>query len=176
VNGELALLVYVSGNQISAQMPIDVPTGQPVSLSITNAGATSNAVTVTVPAAAPGMFTLNGNEAIVQNQNGSLNSSLAPAHPGDVLVVYLTGGGAVNAAGPWVTGAAAPSGISSVTAPYSLTVGGTPAVVEYLGLTPEFVGLYQANFIVPPITPGSYPVVVTIAGVPSNAASISVGD
>lgn len=175
VNGELAPLVYVSGTQINAQMPIDVPTGQPVSLTITNAGVASNAVTVTVPAAAPGLFTLDGKQAIVQNQNGSLNSNGAPARPGDVLVAYLTGGGAVNAAGPWVTGAGSPGGPSSVSAPYSITVGGNPAVVEYLGLTPGFVGLYQANFMVPAIAPGSYPVVVTVGGVSSNAASIAVG-
>jgi len=176
VNGEPAPLVYVSGNQINAQMPVDVPTGRPISVTITNAGgATSNAVSVTVPAAAPGIFTYNGNEAIVQNQDGSLNSTGAPAHPGDVLVAYLTGGGAVNAAGPWVTGAGSPGGPSSVSAPYSLTVGGKSAVVEYLGLTPGFVGLYQANFIVPAIAPGSYPVVVTVGGLASNAPSIAVG-
>jgi uncharacterized protein (TIGR03437 family) len=47
--------------------------------------------------------------------------------------------------------------------------------MEYLGLTPGFVGLYQANFIVPAIAPGSYPVVVTVGGMSSNAASIAVG-
>jgi uncharacterized protein (TIGR03437 family) len=176
VNGELAPLVYVSGHQINAQMPIDIPTGQPVSLTITNGGATSNVVTITVPRAAPGIFTLNGSQAIVQNQNGSINSTGAPARPGDVLVAYLTGGGAVNAAGAWITGAGSPSGPASVSAPYTVAVGGTPAAVEYLGLTPGFVGLYQANFTVPAMTPGSYPVVVTVGGVSSNAASIAIGE
>jgi len=43
--------------------------------------------------------------------------------------------------------------IRRVSAPYALTVGGNSAVMEYLGLTPGFVGLYQANFIVPAIAP-----------------------
>ncbi len=175
VNGTPASLVYVSSNQINAQMPIGIPTGQPVSITVTNASAASNNVTVMIPPVAPGLFTSNDNQAIIQNQNGSLNSTAAPAHPGDVVVAYLTGGGAVNTAGSWISGAASPGGASSVTAPYSLTVGGQPAQVEYIGLTPGFVGLYQSNFTVPTLAPGAYPVVVTIGGAASNAAMVDVG-
>ena len=176
VNGQAVPLVYVSSTQINAQMPIEAPTGQPVSLTVINGGATSNAVTVTVPPAAPGIFTDTHNQAIVQNPSGALNSSTTPAHPGDVLVAYLTGGGAVNPAGPWVTGGASPNGISSVKAPYSVTLGGQAAEVPYVGLTPGFVGLYQANFKVPPLGPGGYPLVVTIAGTPSNGPLVAIGD
>ena len=175
VNGTPAPLVYVSDKQINAQMPLSSPTGQPVSVSVTNGGAVSNNVTVTIPPTAPGIFTYNGNQAIVQNQNGSLNSAAAPAHAGDVVVAYLTGGGSVNAAGAWITGSASPAGPSSVTAPYSITVGGQPAQVQYVGLTPGFVGLYQTNFTLPSLAPGAYPVVVTIGGVSSNAAMVDVG-
>jgi uncharacterized protein (TIGR03437 family) len=175
VNGQPAPLVYVGANQINAQMPIEIPTGQPVSLTVINGGVTSNAVTVTIPPAAPGLFTFNGNQAIVQNPNGSLNSTTAPAHPGDVVVTYLTGGGSVSTVGTWTTGAGSPGGASRVTAPYSITVGGAPAQVYYVGLTPGFVGLYQANFTLPTLTPGSYPVVVTVGGVASNSATVSVG-
>jgi uncharacterized protein (TIGR03437 family) len=175
VNGQPAPIVYVGANQINAQMPIEAPIGKSISLTVTNAGAISNAVTVTIPPAAPGLFTFNGNQAIVQNPNGSLNSGTTPARPGDVLVTYLTGGGAVNSAGPWTTGAGSPGGASSVTAQYSLTVGGTKAEVYYVGLTPGFVGLYQTNFKLPALTPGSYPIVLTIGGVSNNAASVAVG-
>ncbi len=176
VNRTTAPLVYVSDGQINAQMPIGTPTGQAITLTVNNGSAVSNAVTLNVPPAAPGIFTANGTEAIVQNQNGSLNSANAPAHPGDVLVAYLTGGGAVNSSSPWITGAASPAGPSSITSSHSLTVGGQVAQVSYVGLTPGFVGLYQANFKVPTLTPGTYPVVVTVAGNASNAATIAVGD
>lgn len=175
VNGIPAPLVYVSSNQINAQLPIGTPTGQAVTMEVTNAGATSNVVTLIIPPAAPGIFTLDGKQAIVQNPNGTLNSSNTPAQPGDVLVAYLTGGGAVSSSGSWITGAASPSGPSSVTAPYLLTVGGRGAQVGYLGLTPGFVGLYQANFTVPALSPGEYPIVVTVAGNASNAAMVHVG-
>ncbi len=174
VNGAPAPLVYVAEGQINAQMPIGVPTNQPISLTVTGAGGSSNTVTLNILPAAPGLFTSNGTEAIVQNQNGSLNSATEPAHVGEALVAYLTGGGAVNS-GSWITGAASPEGPANVTASYSLTVGTQPAQVGYLGLTPGFVGLYQANFTVPTLTPGTYSVVVSIAGHASNAATVVVG-
>ena len=175
VNGTPAPLVYVADGQINAQMPTGVPTGQPVTLTVTNEGSASNTVTINIPPAAPGIFTTNGTQAIVQNPNGSLNSSSAPAQPGDVEVAYLTGGGEVSS-GSWITGAPSPAGPSPVTSQYSLTVGGQVAQVAYLGLTPGFVGLYQANFTVPTLTPGTYPVVVTVAGNASNSAAITIGD
>jgi len=175
VNNTPAPLLYVSDKQINAQMPVSTPTGQPVSVIVNNGSARSNTVSVTIPPAAPGIFTYNGNQALIQNQDGSVNSSTTPAHPGDVVVAYLTGGGQVNAQEPWLTGAASPPGPSGVTVPYSVTVGRQRAQVEYLGLTPGFVGLYQANFVMPNLTPGTYPVVVTVGGVSSSAATISVG-
>ncbi len=142
VNGTPAPLVYVGDGQVNAQMPIGIPTEEPITLTVKNGVAASNTVTLNVPPAAPGIFTTNGTQALVQNQNGSLNSPKAPAHAGDVLVAYLTGGGAVNSSTPWTTGAASPAGPASVTSQYSLTVGGQVAQVGYLGLTPGFVGLY----------------------------------
>ena len=122
VNGTPAPLLYVGDDQVNAQMPIDAAPGQAVTFTVMNGSTPSNSVTLTVPAASPGFFTSDGKEAIVQNPNGSMNTAANPAHPGDVLVAYLTGGGAVNAAGPWITGADSPQGASSVQAPYSLTV------------------------------------------------------
>jgi uncharacterized protein (TIGR03437 family) len=175
VNGTPAPLLYVGDNQVNAQMPIDAAPGQAVTFTVMNGGTPSNSVTLTMPSAAPGFFTSNGKEAIVQNPNGSMNSAAAPAHPGDVLVAYLTGGGAVNAAGPWITGVDSPAGASSVRAPYSLTVGGLAADVQYVGLAPGFVGLYQANFTLPLLSAGSYSMVLMVGGVSSNAASVVVG-
>ena len=92
------------------------------------------------------------------------------------MVAYLTGGGSVNASGPWVTGGASPSGISPVTSSYSITVGGQQARSFYLGLAPGFVGLYQANLQVPQLAPGNYPLQVTVNGVQSNGPTISIGN
>ena len=174
VNGSAVPLVYVSAGQINAQMPIDVPTGQPVTMVVMNGTAASNRVMLNVPAVAPGIFTSNGKQPLIQNPNGSLNSAAAPAKPGETLIAYLTGAGPVNS-GSWTTGAASPSTPASVTTPYTLIFGTEPAVVKYLGLTPGFVGLYQANFTVPTLAPGSYPVTITMAGNSSNTATVVIG-
>lgn len=175
VNGTKVPLVYVSATQINAQIPIGLPTSNAVTVAVASGGQQSATMSVNLGVAAPGIFLYNGNLAVAQNPSGAVNSPSAPAHPGDILVAYLTGGGAVNAAGPWITGAASPPGPSSVTGKYSVTVGGSAAHVDYVGLTPGFVGLYQANFTVPSLAPGNYPLIVTISGTASNAATIAVG-
>lgn len=175
VNGAAVPLVYVSSTQINAQIPIDLPAGHAATVTVTNATGQSNTASVNVVAAAPGIFTYGNNLAVAQNPKGTVNAPSAPASPGDIVVAYLTGGGAVNASGPWISGAASPAGISGVTGTYSVKVGGLAAQVEYIGLTPGFVGLYQANFTVPSLAPGDYPLVVTIGGASSNAAMLAVG-
>jgi uncharacterized protein (TIGR03437 family) len=123
---------------------------------------------------APGIFEYGQNRAIVQNPDYSLNSAADPAHPGDVVVAYLTGGGSVTPAGPLATGGAAPNGVSPTTLGYSISVGGQQVTQYYLGLTPGFVGLYQANFKVPNVAAGDYPLVITVNGVSSNAPVVSI--
>jgi hypothetical protein len=93
VNGEVAPLLYVSPSQINAQLPLDVSTVQPVSLSVTNGATRGNTVTLNVSPAAVGIFENGENQAIVQNSDYSVNTASNPAHPGDVVVAYLTGGG-----------------------------------------------------------------------------------
>ncbi len=174
VNGSPAPLFYVGPGQINAQMPFETPTGTPVSIVVSNSGQPSNTASVVLEPASPGVFTYGDNRAVVQNPDGSVNSDASPAHSGDVLVGYLTGGGSVNAAGSLQTGAASPSGLSQVTSSYSVTVGGVKVDVLYLGLTPSLVGLYQVNFRVPSLAPGDYPLVITVNGMASNGPNVSI--
>ena len=175
VNGLEAPLFYVGPGQINAQMPLEVPAGTPVSVIVSNAGKSSNNVTVGLVLASPGVFTYGNNQAVVQNPDGTLNSDAAPAHPGDVLVGYLTGGGPVNRAGPLLTGSPSPNGPSQITSGYSVTVGGQDADVLYLGLAPSLVGVYQVNFKLPVLAAGRYPLAIIVNSVASNGPTISVG-
>jgi uncharacterized protein (TIGR03437 family) len=176
VNGEAAPLFYVSPTQINAQMPLDIQPGI-ATVVVTNGSSVSNAAAVTVPATAvPGIFLYNSNRAVVQNPGNSVNSPTAPARVGDTVVGYLTGGGPVQAAGAWVTGSASPNGLSPVTENYSVTVGGQPAVVNYIGLAPTLVGAYQVNFVIPKVAAGDRGLVLTIDGTASNTALISVAN
>ena len=75
------------------------------------------------------------------------------------------------------TGAPAPSDPpSQVVVLVTVTIGGLPAAVDFAGLAPGFVGLYQVNARVPEgVAPGSdVPVVITQEGVPSNTVTIAV--
>ncbi|HEY6343976.1 MAG TPA: hypothetical protein VIY49_20975 [Bryobacteraceae bacterium] len=177
VNGEMAPLFDVGPQQIDAQMPWDIPGDSVATIIVKYGTATSNAAAVYVPATGtPGIYTYPTNRAVVTNSDGSVNSSANPASVGDEVVTWFTGGGPVNASGKLTTGAAAPSGLSPVTGAHSVTVGGTNATVDYMGLTPGGIGLYQANFIVPTLAKGTYAVQITIAGFASNSPLITIGN
>jgi uncharacterized protein (TIGR03437 family) len=174
VNGELAPLFYVDPNQINAQMPEDIKPGV-ATVVVKNGSSTSNAVAVMVPAAGtPGIVVYGDDRAVVINQDGTVNSPSAPAKVGDVLVAYFTGGGPVNAAGPLTTGAPSPKGLSPVAGSYTVTVGGVDATINYMGLTPGSIGLYQANFVLPKVAAGDRRLVITISGQVSNNPFIAV--
>ena len=177
VNGEKAPLFYVSATQIDAQMPWDIPGGAVASVIVTNGSSASNAAAVYVPSTGtPGISEYGNDRAVVVNQDGSVNSGSTAASVGDEVVAYFTGGGPVMASGTLTSGHPAPSGLSPVTGTNSITVGGVAATAAYIGLTPGSIGLYQANFTVPQLAKGTYPVVITIAGQASNNPVITVSN
>jgi uncharacterized protein (TIGR03437 family) len=146
VNGTAIPLYYLNPNQIDAQLPVNLAPG-PAQLVVSVGGASSAPVTFTVSAAAPGIFTYGGFlRAIAVDYTGSRLGAVigpaTPAQPGDVLSVYLTGGGAVQpTGGTWTTGAVSPPGLSQVTGQYSVTIGGLPrwtAVAEHDGRLVRF--------------------------------------
>jgi uncharacterized protein (TIGR03437 family) len=57
-----------------------------------------------------------------------------------------------------------------------VTIGGKPATVQFSGLTPPYVGLYQVNVQVPTgLTPGNQPITIANGGAtsPSQTAGSS---
>ncbi len=177
VNGIPAPLFFVDQGQIDAQMPWEIPGGSIATVVVKNGTSTSNSVGVYVPATGtPGISAYGDNRAVVVNQNGRVNSASDAAAVGDVVVAYFTGGGPVMPSGRLVTGTPAPLTLAPITGDYSVTVGGMPASVRYIGLTPGSIGLYQVNFIVPQIARGTYPVVITIAGQASNRPVMTVSN
>jgi uncharacterized protein (TIGR03437 family) len=177
INGELAPLFYADSGQIDAQIPWDIPGNTLANVVVKSGTTVSNTAAVYIPATgAPGISVYGNNRAVVVNANGSVNSGADAASVGDIVVVYFTGGGPVNAAGKLTTGAPAPNGLSPITGKSTITVNGVAAKVNYIGLTPQSIGLYQANFVVPNVPKGTYPLVITIADVPSNSPVMTVGN
>jgi len=158
--------------QINAQAPFEIA-GQPnVNIVINNGRAQNTAVQLAVSAAQPGIFLLGGGNGAFLHADESVVTEASPASPGEVLLMFCTGLGAVTP--PGTTGALA----SSTTLSYSnlipaVTVGNNAASISFYGLAPALVGLYQINFTVPSGTPsGSANVVVTSNGVSSNTAKL----
>ena len=177
VNGETAPLFYMSSGQINAQMPWDIQPGV-ASVVVTTGNGMSNSAAVNVPATAtPEVFIYGSNRAAVQNPDLSVNSSTAPAHVGDTVVAYFTGGGPVNPAGPLTTGLGSPNGLSPVTGtPMVVTVAGVATTITYIGLTPTEVGLYQVNFVVPKVAAGDRTLAVTIGSSVSTGSIMTVAN
>ena len=175
VNGETAPLFYVSPGQIAAQMPEDIKPGL-ATLLVKNGSTTSNAVAVIIPTASPEIVVYGNNLAVATFTDYSVVTSAKPAHVGDTVVLWFTGGGPVTAAGKLTTGAASPAGLSPVTGPYSIAIGGVDVTsISYVGLTPGSVGLYQASFVVPAGTPtGNQKAILTISGEASNAPVVAI--
>ena len=116
--------------------------------------------------------------AVAVNPNGSVNGPGTPAPAGSVVVLYLTGIGAVNPA--LTAGQAAPGApLSQATLPYKLTLSNGSITVDanvlFLGHTPTYAGLVQANFQVPNVPAGDYTLTLTVGGEPSNTTKFAVG-
>jgi uncharacterized protein (TIGR03437 family) len=165
VNGWPAPILYMSPTQINIQVPYEAAAG-PAVLGINNNGLAGGYMFQIAPSS-PGIVSVNG--AI---------SPSATAKQGTYATMYVTGTGDVTQG--WPTGVQVPKGtpVSALPLPLlplSVTVGGTPALVQFAGLTPGVVGLIQVNFLVPQsVGPGTQPVVVTVNGVASAPANIAV--
>ncbi|MCX6630624.1 MAG: hypothetical protein NTW28_23660 [Candidatus Solibacter sp.] len=95
VGDRILPLFFVSPQQINAQLPDDLATGNQV-LTISPAGAAEVRAPFTVVRNAPGLFpvTVNGQAmAMAVHENGSPVTADAPARPGELLTVYGTGFG-----------------------------------------------------------------------------------
>ncbi len=172
MNGIAAPLVYAGANQINYQVPYEVQPGT-ANVVVTVNGQSSPAATVTIAAAAPGIFVFGQNRAVVQNADYSVNEANNPAKVGTTVIAYATGQGLLDNAVP--TGNAAPTTVlSRPRGAVTATIGGVGATVVFGGLTPGFVGLMQINLTIPPLASGTYPLIITVGGANSNSAQVTV--
>ena len=170
VNGTPIPLLFVSSGQVNAQLPLNMAGN--VSANVHTPAGVSNNFNFTVASAAPAVFLSGtagpetGLATIFRYDNGQLVTPTNPLHPGDTVIIYLTGMGPTSpqvAAGQQTP----PTLLTSVTQTAALTLGTSNLKVSYAGLAPGYVsGLYQINATLPNVvTPGdSVPLVITQAG------------
>jgi uncharacterized protein (TIGR03437 family) len=166
VNGQPAPLFYSSYGQINFQLPFETPSGEAL-VRVERDGQAGNTVAVQVVERSPRILPY-GEYGVIQNASRNYKLPMPPtpgvpaerAKPGDILVVYGFGFGAVA---PGVaTAAAGPSAepLARLTATVRVFFGprgifGDPpsAIPDYAGLAPTFVGVYQINVRIPEDAP-----------------------
>jgi uncharacterized protein (TIGR03437 family) len=169
-----APVLFASDAQINFQMPFEVLGRSSVFVTVESAGVRSRAIPVTLQPAAPGIFTFGAGRAAALNQNGSLNTTQNPVARGEVLTVYMTGQG--NVTPELATGRLAPV-FPLIRAPSDARarIGGVDAAIDFVGLTPGLLGVFQVNLRPVFETPlGDQPVVISVAGFDSNPATVTV--
>jgi len=174
VNGTPSPLFYVSPGQINFVIPSNAPTTGTAEVDVIQVSTQQILGTglISMNSVSPGIFpcpssTAALRQACINNEDNTLNSFTNQAQRGHLIQIYGTGQGVVPNAPPDGT---PPSGtVPSPIAPRVLFNGqypeqyptqpGDPAngqFVQYFGLAPGFVGLWQLNIYVPMgVTPGN---------------------
>jgi uncharacterized protein (TIGR03437 family) len=169
IGGIKAPIYFTSDGQVNAQIPYELEPNKQYQVIVAANGALSTPDSIQVSAVVPGLAANADGTVIAQHADGSLINATSPAKGGEIAVAYLSGLGTTSG-GDVSSGGASPGGDLAIpTVTPTLTVGGVSAKIEFVGLTPGLVGLYQMNFDVPAgLTSGDVDVVVTQSGTASS--------
>jgi uncharacterized protein (TIGR03437 family) len=177
INNIPAAMFYSFPGQLGVQIPFELAGQTTGTIVVTVGGQSSITRTIFLDALAPGIFTVNqqgtGIPAVLHQDGITPVTAQNPAHPSEVVVFFATGLGAVT---PALATGEKSAGNRTVTLPIVM-IDGVPAVIDFSGAAPDFVGLNQINLHIPASTrtASNIPVVVTIGGKQSNSVTIPVG-
>ena len=156
-------MAYSLAAQVAGLLPSSIAPGT-YAVQVTYNTKTSASQTVTVAARSFGIATSNSQgtgaaQATISNVNSGISLvrltsgslafegyswTLTPAHPGDTLVLWGTGGGADAANDTGGT-----SGDQTAAGNFVVNVDGTPITPLYAGASSGYPGLWQINFTLP---------------------------
>ena len=175
INGAAVPLEFVSTGQINFPLSLSLPTGGTVDVEVVAqaTGQIYGGGEIALSSASPALFTSGGTgtgQVAALNQDNSINSPTNPLTRGQVIQLFGTGQGPVANAPP--DGEPATVATSTAVNPQILLNGAyvPPANVQYSGLAPDLIGVWQINFTVPTtVTAGSdVPLVVIMNSIPSD--------
>lgn len=173
-------LHFVSPGQINLQIPWEFAGESSINLKVSYGDHSSAFVRVPLNDYSPAAFeytdaasgrllaaALNENFALITPANGVRRGS-------GIAQIYANGLGPVTNTPP--SGEPAPAQpLATCRVQPEVTIGGRAAAVQFCGLAPGFVGLYQLNVSVPADTPtGVQPLIIRAGGVASKASAIAV--
>jgi uncharacterized protein (TIGR03437 family) len=149
-DGTPAKVLFANDSQVNVVTPFDVAGKSCVAVQA-ETDRKGAAVTVPVAVAGPGLFTQDSSGAgagAILNQDGSLNSTTAPAAKGSVVSLWGTGAGMTNP--PLTDGKTVGSPPPNLVDPVSVFIDGESAEVLYAGPAPGLIaGAMQVNVRVP---------------------------
>jgi minor extracellular serine protease Vpr len=178
--GAPARLHFISPNQVNVQIPWEMRNFTAARMKVAVSGnVQSNIVTVPLNEFSPGIFEYDDSSsgrrmaAALDETNAVISGSNA-VERGRVAQLYVNGLGRV--VNPVASGEpASPTELNPTVAAPEVLIGGQPAAVQFSGLAPGFVGLYQVNAVVPAgIDTGFQPLVISIGGVSSQTSQLNI--
>jgi uncharacterized protein (TIGR03437 family) len=193
INDDIKAPVYfMNSTQANFQLPQNAPLGTDrIAVRVADTGELIAGGSLAVAGVSPGLFTASQDgkgQAAATNQDGRVNSSANAATKGSVITLYGTGQGQVSP--PVSDGVAAPGSplSSTVTVPTSdartcvtsqpsmcVAVGTSFGEIQYSGLAPGYIGLWQINVKIPQdAATGNVSIRVLINGAPSNTVTIAI--
>ncbi len=175
VGGLPSPILFASPHQINFQVPAETPVGgfQEIQVARASTGEVLASWLFRIDAVSPALLTVDGTgngQIAAVNQDGSTNNGGNPAKGGSYITLFGTGQGAVQGAP-----------IDGQATPVSPLLGANPDLkvfinsdfvpqgdIEFSGLAPGFVGVWQINVRVPGnVPPGDVPVFVDLEGINS---------
>jgi uncharacterized protein (TIGR03437 family) len=160
---------------VNFQVPFEMAGRSSGAVVVTRDGQASASADVPLAPVQPGVYTRDGTEAIaVHASDYSLVSAAHPLLPDEYAFVYVSGLGPVsNAPATGAGGPASPPATAS--AEVRVTLGGVNCEVQFAGLAPGLVGVYQVNFrVAAGVTSGPGEMVVRANGVNSPPVRVSI--
>ena len=162
VNGVPAYVAYISPDQVNAWAPSSVAPGT-ANVTVTYGTSTSPPEAITVNPLEPALLTVNGCLAPVFADGTLVATSCLPdtisqriAHPGDEIVFYGIGFGPVTPSTPDGQIVTQANQLQATFAVSWSNLGATTlGQVNYAGLAPGSLGIYQFNVVVPPVSNAS---------------------
>jgi uncharacterized protein (TIGR03437 family) len=152
VNGIPLPMLFVSSGQINGQLPFNVDGNSTMALH--TPGGVSDNFNFSILQGAPSVFRsasagpATGLATVFRADNGEPVTPSNPVHYNDTIVIYATGLGRTAPAVD--SGMPAPMDVLAwAVIPPRVTLGGRDLFVQYSGLVPGTIGLYQINATVP---------------------------
>lgn len=172
-------LYFVAPGQVDVQIPWELQAQTSAGMKVSVGESQSAVYTVPLANASPAAFQISDSAggrsvAAALDKNNHVITTANPAQRNEKISLYVNGLGAVNHTP--ASGDPTPSQqLATTAANPTVTIGGVNAPVDFSGLSPSSIGLYQINVTVPAQAPsGLQSVVITINGVDSQPANLPV--